>query len=128
MPYSGRGRPALYCSKAHRNRAWEVRTAEQRLQRDIAAAAACAEPVREVVTETVTRTRTRVETRLERRPPTAAQDWVKHLAELTRQLEPGGNLNGEHWYHGRLYGALLDVVVALGDAYPAGIDQLKPRC
>lgn len=77
VPYSGRGRPPRYCSKSCRNRAWEVRTAERRLQRDIAAAAVRAEPVREVRTEpvrevrteTVTRTLTRVQTRSERRPP-----------------------------------------------------------
>jgi hypothetical protein len=68
IPYSGRGRPPAYCSKAHRNRAWEVRTAQARLQRDIATAAATTEPVREVIHETVTHTRTRVQTRVDRRP------------------------------------------------------------
>ncbi|MEE2041550.1 hypothetical protein Q8791_30445 [Nocardiopsis sp. CT-R113] len=61
VPYSGRGRPATYCSKAHRNRQWEVNSARRRQERDQAAGTARPEdePVREVIRETVTRTATR---------------------------------------------------------------------
>lgn len=61
VPYSGRGRPATYCSKAHRNRAWEVATAARRQERDRQTGEARGEeePVREVIRETVTRTATR---------------------------------------------------------------------
>lgn len=55
----GKGRPRLYCSPAHRQRAYEVRTARERLEADQAAGRARRddEPVREVVREVVTRTR-----------------------------------------------------------------------
>lgn len=55
----GKGRPRLYCSPAHRQRAYEVRTAQERLEADQAAGRARRddEPVREVVREVVTRTR-----------------------------------------------------------------------
>lgn len=61
VPYSGKGRPPKYCNKAHRNRAWEVRSAAARLEADRQAGAARpeGEPVREVIRETVTRTATR---------------------------------------------------------------------
>ncbi|CAL9610862.1 hypothetical protein [Nocardiopsis dassonvillei] len=61
VPYSGKGRPPQYCGKGHRNRAWEVRSAAARLDRDRQAGQARPEeePVREVVRETVTRTSTR---------------------------------------------------------------------
>lgn len=61
VPYSGTGRPATYCSPAHRTRAWEVRTATARQERDRQAGTARGEdePVREVIHETVTRTATR---------------------------------------------------------------------
>jgi hypothetical protein len=126
MTYTGRGRPPRYCGKSCRNRAWEVRTTERRLQRDVALAAATTEPVREVIIETVTRTRTRVETRVDRHPPTTAGEWLKHLAELTRQLETGGQVAAQHWYHDRLYGALIDAVDALDGAYPGGLDRSAP--
>ncbi|MFD3685461.1 hypothetical protein ACFWTE_11650 [Nocardiopsis sp. NPDC058631] len=61
VSYSGRGRPPRYCGKAHRNRAWEVRSAAARQERDRADGSARLEdePVREVIRETVTRTATR---------------------------------------------------------------------
>ncbi|MBB6122188.1 hypothetical protein [Nocardiopsis algeriensis] len=56
---NGKGRPRLYCGRSCRQRAYEVRTAHQRLARDQAAGRARSEdePVREVVREVVTRTR-----------------------------------------------------------------------
>lgn len=61
VPYSGKGRPAKYCSKAHRTRAWEVRTALARQDRDRQTGTARGEeePVREVIREVRTRTTTR---------------------------------------------------------------------
>lgn len=55
----GKGRPRLYCSPAHRQRAYEVRTARERQERDQEAGRARRddEPVREVVREVLTRTR-----------------------------------------------------------------------
>lgn len=55
----GKGRPRRYCSPAHRQRAYEVRTARERQERDQAAGRARRddEPVREVVREVLTRTR-----------------------------------------------------------------------
>ncbi|MFE9247072.1 hypothetical protein [Nocardiopsis sp. NPDC006938] len=55
----GRGRQRRYCSPAHRQRAYEVRTAQARLERDRAAGTARLEdePVRELVERTVVRTR-----------------------------------------------------------------------
>ncbi|MEU8401724.1 hypothetical protein AB0C28_41600 [Nonomuraea sp. NPDC048892] len=53
------------------------------------------------------------------------------MAHAARRAHPrtgaSGQLADQHWEFGRLYGALLDVVVALGNAYPGGIDRLKPR-
>lgn len=55
----GKGRPRLYCGRSCRQRAYEVRTARERQERDQAAGRARGddEPVREVVREIVTRTR-----------------------------------------------------------------------
>ncbi|MFJ9558367.1 hypothetical protein ACIRPH_31555 [Nocardiopsis sp. NPDC101807] len=55
----GRGGKRKYCSPAHRQRAYEVRTALRRQERDREAGTArrADEPVRELVQETVTRTR-----------------------------------------------------------------------
>ncbi|AWS43640.1 hypothetical protein [Streptosporangium sp. 'caverna'] len=61
------------------------------------------------------------------RLPSTVDEWKKQLAQLIRELEPGGQFAHQHWQHGRLYGALLDVIVALGNAYPGGIDRLQPR-
>jgi uncharacterized protein (DUF1778 family) len=61
------------------------------------------------------------------RLPATAEEWRKQLAELAGELEAGGQLADRHWEFGRLYGAVLDVVVALGNSYPGGIDRLKPR-
>jgi hypothetical protein len=55
----GKGRPRLYCDRSCRQRAYEVRTARERQERDQEAGTARRddEPVREVVREVVTRTR-----------------------------------------------------------------------
>ncbi|GAB3154929.1 hypothetical protein [Microbispora hainanensis] len=127
VPYSGRGRPASYCSKSCRNRAWEVRTAEARLQRDIATGALRAEPVREVIRETVTRTQiitARPEPAAWPVVPTTAREWLAHLGALADQVREG-ELSRQHWHHVKLYNALLGVLVDLGEAYPGGMDYLQ---
>ncbi|CAL9610808.1 hypothetical protein [Nocardiopsis dassonvillei] len=55
----GKGRPRRYCDRSCRQRAYEVRTARERQERDQEAGTARRddEPVREVVREVVTRTR-----------------------------------------------------------------------
>ncbi|MGW5880229.1 hypothetical protein ACWFMI_27150 [Nocardiopsis terrae] len=55
----GRGRKRRYCSPAHRQRAYELRTARERQERDQEAGLARRDddPVREVVERTVVRTR-----------------------------------------------------------------------
>ncbi|MDP9848138.1 hypothetical protein [Streptosporangium lutulentum] len=130
VSYSGRGRPASYCSKSCRNRAWEVRSAEARLQRDIATGAVRTGPVREVIRETVVQTRLVPEPAAQPRVetttvvPATANAWRVHLDELTRQLREG-ELGRQHWHHEKLYRALIDVVAALGEAYPGGIEHLQ---
>ncbi|MET8047176.1 GNAT family N-acetyltransferase [Streptosporangium sp. NPDC005286] len=112
VPYSGRGRPASYCSKSCCNRAWEVRSAEARLQRDIAVGVVRTEPVREVVRETVVETRFVPVRREPGEPgatsavPATAQQWLAQLAELAAQLREG-ELGRQHWYHARLYNAMI---------------------
>ncbi|MER5624338.1 hypothetical protein ABT061_25220 [Streptosporangium sp. NPDC002544] len=130
VAYSGRGRPAIYCSKSCRNRAWEVRSAEARLQRDIAAGTVRTEPVREVVRETVVQTRfvpapcEPAELGAGSAVPATAQQWLAHLEELAAQLREG-ELGRQHWYHARLYNAMIGALVDLGAAYPGGLDYLE---
>ncbi|MFF5115059.1 hypothetical protein [Streptosporangium sp. NPDC000509] len=130
VPYSGRGRPPSYCSKSCRNRAWEVRSAEARLQRDIAAGTVRTGPVREVIRETVVETRVVPAPREPDEPgegsavPATAQQWLAQLAALTAQLREG-ELGRQHWYHARLYNAMIGALVDLGEAYPGGRDYLE---
>ncbi|MFC7593674.1 hypothetical protein ACFQYP_65625 [Nonomuraea antimicrobica] len=42
-------------------------------------------------------------------------------------MEAGDTPAGEYWYHERLYGALITVVMELGKAHPGGLDRLQPR-
>jgi hypothetical protein len=122
VPYSGRGRPPAYCSKSCRNRAWEVRTAERRLHRDIAAGAAAAGPVREVIRETrvITAPAERAESR---GAPTTAHQWIPHLEECARQVREG-ELGRQHWYHVNLYDALTGVLAELAEMHPGGLKHL----
>lgn len=120
MTYSGRGRPRLYCSKSHRNRAWELRTAATRA----GDGTRTSEPVREVIERT-----TVVES-----PPNAvrpalpmtAADWCAMLGHLTGQLR-GGQLGREHWHHRKVLDALSVVLNALDAAHPGGLDRLSGR-
>jgi len=136
VAYAGRGRPRSYCSKSCRNRAWEVRSAEARLQRDIVAGAARSEPVREVIRQTVVQTRPApppiapsgaeqsAPAALTAASPTTAAGWMALLAELAEQLREG-ELGRQHWHHEKLYRRLADVAAALGEAYPGGMKHLQ---
>ncbi|MEV4382196.1 hypothetical protein [Streptosporangium sp. NPDC049644] len=127
VAYSGRGRPPSYCSKSCRNRAWEVRSAEARLQRDIAAGTVRTGPVREVIRQTVVQTRFVPAPRESAGPgegsavPATAQQWLAQLAELAAQLREG-ELGRQHWYHARLYNAMISTL-----ARPARAHQLRPQ-
>lgn len=124
IDYSGAGRYPTYCSKSCRNRAWEVRSAERRLGRTLTAGAGTVattgEPVREVVTRVVREHPRGVRT------PTAAAEWTRHLEELARQLR-AEQLGREHWNHGRLFAAVTEVLAALDEAHPGGLDNLRRR-
>ncbi|GAA1018512.1 hypothetical protein Aple_081290 [Acrocarpospora pleiomorpha] len=124
MPYSGRGRPREYCSKSCRNRAWEVRSALRRQQRDVAAGTATVGPVREVVREFV------VDPVADRagpaRVPGTTVEWLTMLGARAEQLH-GGELRHRHWDHRRLWRALSEVAAALGQAHPGGLEALERR-
>jgi hypothetical protein len=121
IPYSGKGRPRAYCSKAHRNRAWEIRTAAARAGDTPAAA----EPVREVVERTTT-VQKRIVVPGPPATPTTAGEWTTLLAVLALQLHEG-RLGREHWHHARIYTALAGVLTALDQAHPGGLDRLTVR-
>ena len=115
MTYSGHGPMPTYCSKAHRNRAWEVRSAERRLAQDLTAGRATLDPVREVPRPPAP-TAVKV--------PTRIADWVKLLGELEQQLGEDGQLRARHWDHQRLSNSLWDAIEALNRATPGGMAAL----
>jgi hypothetical protein len=118
IPYNGRGRPARYCNKSHRNRAWEQR----RAHRALAAGELVDEPVREVVERVVTITRhVPYET-----APTTGAGWQQLLAQLAEQLA-AGQLGDQHWHHPRLLAALDQVLNALHRAHPGGLAAAERR-
>lgn len=120
MSYSGRGRPCLYCSKSHRNRAWGLRTAATRAGDGTRAT----EPVREVIERT-----TVVEA-----PPEGARaalsgnatEWCAMLAHLTAQLR-GGQLRYEHWHHRKILNAITAALGAMKAAHPGGLKNIPGR-
>lgn len=123
IAYSGRGRRPTYCRKACRNRAWEVRSAERRLGRDLASGAASSEPVREVVSRPPKPLPAPAPAAP--RTPTRVADWVKLLALLDEQLH--GELGRKYWDHGRLSSALLAPLRTLDEATPGGLEALSAR-
>jgi len=123
--YSGRGRRRTYCSKAHRNRAWEVRTAEKRLGRDLAAGTASAAPVREVVSRPPVAAKTAPPAPAAAAVPTRVADWVKLLGVLEEQIH--GDLGRKYWDHGKLNTALIGAMRALDEATPGGLEALANR-
>jgi hypothetical protein len=118
IPYSGRGRPARYCCKAHRNRAWEQRRAHH----ELAAGELVDEPVREVLERVVTVVR---EVAYETTPTTGA-GWHHALIQLAEQLA-AGRLGDQHWHHPKLLAALDEVLHALQRAYPGGLAAAERR-
>jgi len=136
VPYGGRGRVPRYCCRAHRQRAYEVRTAEARLGRALRDGQLRAAPVERVVErETIVRREVRVAvphhvepTMLVEQDPTptkrrGGREWLGELEQLTAALA-GGELGSQHWYHARIYEALGDVLNALDGATPGGLDYL----
>ncbi|MGW9351706.1 hypothetical protein [Nocardiopsis flavescens] len=132
VPYTGKGRPPKYCSKAHRNRAWEVRSAAARLEadREAGAAAADGEPVREVIRETVTRTATR-SARVEvprpypvERParPGKAREVEEYLDQVAAAVRRG---DIGHYDHRRLLRSVRAVLAAIDATYPGGLERLR---
>lgn len=73
-----RGRLLRYCDQSHRQRAYEVRAAERRLQADLTSGR-----VREVPAERI------VERVVHRRHPTTLTGWTAALEELAAQLSDG---------------------------------------
>jgi len=91
VPYKGSGRPARYCSPAHRQRDYELRTATARAQTATAQGERSTAPVREVVERVETRTRTVIR----QGPPIVARyqrptlaDWLRLLYDLRRETFP----------------------------------------
>ncbi len=121
IEYSGRGRRPTYCTKSCRNRAWEVRSAEARAERDRDAGTATAktEPVREVVSRPAPAPPTP-------KVPTRIADWTRYLGELTGQLRDG-DLAKKYWDHPKLMNGLLDALDALNEVTPGGLENLRKR-
>ncbi len=106
IPYLGSGRPPKYCTQSCRQRAYELRSAGTRADRDLAAGRRRDEPVRELVerVETVVKTVVRqappeVVTRTVTVPakapaavpavPKTARQWLTALTDLYSRLDHG---------------------------------------
>ncbi len=126
MVYRGVGRRPKYCSKSCKNRAWEVRSAQRRLDRDIAAGTASTEPVREVVSRPPKpEPKAPAPRQAAPRAPVRIADWVKLLAVLEEQLH--GELGPKYWDHPKLLKSLNSVLGALDQATPGGLDALMNK-
>ena len=137
-----RGRPAVYCSAACRQRRWALRQAEQALG---TAADRRPEVVREVVERVLQPERIVLvpsgpaELSPAPTPPLAgaagadgvpvrSRGWVQLLAELVAQLDdPSSPVAREHWDHLRLFDALAEALAAMDRAHPGGLDGLEGR-
>jgi len=131
VDYSGTGRPPRYCSKNCRNRASELRTAEARIGRQLAAGQLRTEPVREVIERTTERVIERTRTRYAALPaaaqpaPATAREWAAQLHQLAADLRAPGPLQRRHFDHRHLHHALADVLAALNDVHPGGLADLQ---
>lgn len=145
VPYSGRGRPAAYCSKSCRNRASELRTIEARLGRQLATGALRSRPVREVVERTTERVIERRGAVGQEPPaaalagpdamavlagdalavPTTAREWNRVLEALAAGLEQPGPLRARHYDHRHIHRGLMRVLYALDQAHPGGLADLE---
>lgn len=145
VPYSGRGRPAAYCSKTCRNRASELRTIEARLGRQLAAGTLRSRPVREVVERTTERVIERRAVVRQEPPaappaapddamavlagdaftvPTTAREWSHVLEALAAALEQPGPLRARHFDHRHIHRGLMRALYALDRAHPGGLADL----
>lgn len=100
-----RGRRLRYCDRSCRQRAYELRTAQARHDRDVDAGVVRTEPAERVIERTV-----------HRRHPDTAGGWATALAELARQIA-AGTLPAHT--HGQIRHALAQVRTALDATAPA---------
>ncbi|MFI6134000.1 hypothetical protein [Micromonospora sp. NPDC051141] len=115
------GRKKRYCDRSCRQRAYELRSAQQRHQADVDAGRIRTVPAQRVVERIV-----------QARHPVTTSGWEQALAVLATQLR-SGRIGG--WDHDRIRGALNEVLAALADrptappAGPAGavVEQLLAR-
>lgn len=103
---NSRGRPARYCGRSCRQRAYELRTAAARHEVDIAAGRIAVEPAERVIERMVLA-----------RHPTRTSDWIRALEALAEQLH-AGQIDPLH--HHRLRQALQPILAALEPSEPAG--------
>jgi hypothetical protein len=101
-----RGRRLRYCDRSCRQRAYEVRTAQARLQRDLDAERVRQEPAERVIERVV-----------QPRHPSTAGAWTTALDALGEQLRTGP-LAAQPWHHRQLREALHRVLAVLGDSSP----------
>lgn len=122
-----------YCTRACRQRAYEVRTAERRRERDVGAGRVrtSGDPVREVVERHTVRTVVRTgPPRPVAVPPPAPPDPPR-ARELQEHIEAAaaavrsGRIGP--WDHRRLYGAVMAVLAALDAEHPGGLEALRRR-
>lgn len=120
VPYTGRGRPARYCGGSCRKRAYDVRSAERRLDRDITAGRIPTQTER-VIERTITEIR-------DPAPPQRAREWEALLGELVAQLADDDALRSRAFDHPRIYAALTRALAALDAAldaaHPGGLHRL----
>lgn len=102
VPQARTGRLKHYCDRSCRQRAYEVRTAEARLQRDLGAGRVRAEPAERVVE------------RVEHRAwPTDVETWARGIGVLTGQVRDGTIKAHQHQ---RILWRLRDLAAALNAA------------
>ncbi|MBB5436330.1 hypothetical protein [Nocardiopsis composta] len=133
VAYSGRGPRPKYCSAAHRQRAYEVRTARRRQEEAVEAGTArpADEPVREVIRETTERTVLRTYTQEVPVPVPAGPPAVGRAREVQAYLEEIAAAVREGrlavYDHRRVLSGVDAVLAALDDAHPGGLRGLSGR-
>ncbi|GAB7046584.1 hypothetical protein [Catenuloplanes indicus] len=99
------GRRLRYCDRSCRQRAYEVRTAQRRLQRDVDAGVVRTAPAERVVERVV-----------QPRHPSTPAAWATALEELAAQLSDGRIA----WWHYDRLRAATDAVTAALERLPTG--------
>lgn len=112
------GRPARFCSRSCRQRAWALRQAQAAVQRG----APCPDVDWEVAQRLV-----QVSARVTAVPSTA-REWSELLEQLAAQLsDPESDLARRHYDHRRLHQGLVAALTTLGEATPGGLENLVMR-